>query len=479
MSDPLPTRPRPSLLRPLLLAVAGVAVLGTSVWLGRQGQEAEQRDASATALRPTQSSIPVPTKTEAAVIVPPTPVPEPSPVAPPMPVAAPAPVAVPEPKVAAAPAPIAVAPIAVAPEALPTPAPVAAREPAPPPTPPATMPAAVSAPATSPAPPPVPAPAAPLAPASPPAPPPVPAPISPSFDVVRVSPTGDAVVAGRAEPGASVAILDNGRAIGRATADSNGQFVYLSDKGLPSGGQELSLTAKGPDGKETEGGAPVVVIVPDRRPPTPPAPVAQPAAPASQTVAAPAQVPPAAAPAAAIAVLTPVDAPSQLLQGPSSGQDKLALALVDYDGKGNIRFAGTAPAGVTVRLYVDDVVVGEAQADAKGHWNLQPGAAILAGVHRLRLDQLAGSGAVQARLELPFQRAALSDQDVPEGRVVVQPTQNLWRIARHAYGRGIRYTEIFEANRDQIRDPNLIFPGQVFAIPHPGPPTPTSSNSSR
>lgn len=42
---------------------------------------------------------------------------------------------------------------------------------------------------------------------------------------------------------------------------------------------------------------------------------------------------------------------------------------------------------------------------------------------------------------------------------------SLWRISRQIYGRGVRYTEIFEANKDQIRDPNLIYPGQIFVLP--------------
>jgi len=50
-------------------------------------------------------------------------------------------------------------------------------------------------------------------------------------------------------------------------------------------------------------------------------------------------------------------------------------------------------------------------------------------------------------------------------RVIIQPGDNLWTIARHIYGRGIQYTIIYEANRDQIRDPDLIYPGQVFATP--------------
>ncbi|HUF45540.1 MAG TPA: LysM peptidoglycan-binding domain-containing protein, partial [Aestuariivirgaceae bacterium] len=56
------------------------------------------------------------------------------------------------------------------------------------------------------------------------------------------------------------------------------------------------------------------------------------------------------------------------------------------------------------------------------------------------------------------------------GRVVIQPGNNLWRISRVIYGRGVEYTVIYEANREQIRDPDLIYPGQIFATPGVNPP---------
>jgi nucleoid-associated protein YgaU len=72
---------------------------------------------------------------------------------------------------------------------------------------------------------------------------------------------------------------------------------------------------------------------------------------------------------------------------------------------------------------------------------------------------------VASRIEVPFQRDRLPEDLVQDGRMVVQPGQNLWRIARNTYGRGVRYTVIYAANRDTIRDPRLIYPGQVFALP--------------
>ena len=58
-----------------------------------------------------------------------------------------------------------------------------------------------------------------------------------------------------------------------------------------------------------------------------------------------------------------------------------------------------------------------------------------------------------------------------EGRIVIQPGNNLWRISRVLYGTGNKFTMLYEANKDQIRNPNLIYPGQVFRTPDVAPKT--------
>ena len=51
--------------------------------------------------------------------------------------------------------------------------------------------------------------------------------------------------------------------------------------------------------------------------------------------------------------------------------------------------------------------------------------------------------------------------------VTVQPGFTLWQIASESYGDGVLYVQVFEANRDKIRNPDLIYPGQVFTVPIP------------
>jgi nucleoid-associated protein YgaU len=50
-------------------------------------------------------------------------------------------------------------------------------------------------------------------------------------------------------------------------------------------------------------------------------------------------------------------------------------------------------------------------------------------------------------------------------QVTVQPGFTLWGIAQERYGDGVMYVQVFEANKDKIKDPNLIYPGQVFSVP--------------
>ncbi len=75
------------------------------------------------------------------------------------------------------------------------------------------------------------------------------------------------------------------------------------------------------------------------------------------------------------------------------------------------------------------------------------------------------AGTVLARVATMFAREELTE-GFPQNRfVIVQPGNSLWRIARRTYGEGIRYSVIYQANQGQIRDPDLIYPGQIFVVP--------------
>jgi nucleoid-associated protein YgaU len=289
----------------------------------------------------------------------------------------------------------------------------------------------------------------------------------PTFDVVRINPQGNAVMAGHATPGSQVTITDAGKEIGRTQADQHGDWVFVPSTPLPSGAREVTLAERTPNGTETKGDRSVLLVVPQ---------VAAAGTAVTQT-----RMPPMAVltgPGVAPLVLT---GPGQASGSASPGQSRLALGAAEYDQRGKIGLSGTAPPGATVRLYVDNHPIGQAVANPSGQWTFSTGNTVGSGPHTLRLDQIAPNGTVAFRLDRPFTREPMAAANLPAGHIAIEPGQNLWTIARHAYGQGTEYTVIFQANRGEIRNPDLIYPGQVFALPGPvsAPAIPASSSTSR
>lgn len=316
-----------------------------------------------------------------------------------------------------------------------------------PPAPQASAPPKPVAAAPQPAPPPTssPAPAAPAAPASA-------ATLAevPRFDIVRVDPSGHAVIAGRAAPGSEITVLDGDREIGHVTADNEGNWVLVPDQPLPTGQRQLTLRAKARDGSVTSSDGIVAMLVPER---APPAAAAQPGA-----------TPKTEAP---VALLLPKEGPAKPMQLPplaGKGEDRLSLDIIEYGTKGNVILQGRAAPNARIDAFLGDKKVGSATADMDGKWQIVTGEDIKPGRYKLRLDSQNQAGKQVAQLNMPFERATLPDQ-IPNDLVIVQPGNSLWRIARRSYGRGIRYVEIYRANRSQVKSPNLIFPGQLLTVP--------------
>lgn len=268
---------------------------------------------------------------------------------------------------------------------------------------------------------------------------------APSFDVVRVNPQGDTVMAGRARPGARIEIYDGDRKIGEVEADRRGEWVFVPETPLAPGNRRLSLIMREKDGNGVPSSSDVIVIVPER---------------GSENQAVAMRVPKEGQPGSVEILQRPGEDPAGV-----AGAMKFAVDAIDYDAVGMLDIVGKAPPGSLVQLYLDNQFLGRAQADARGQWSLKPGKPVGIGNYVLRADQIEADGKVVTRLEVQFARLEPLKDVKPGALVVVKDGNSLWRIARSTYGDGFKYTSIFNENRDQIKDANLIFPGQVFKLP--------------
>ena len=271
--------------------------------------------------------------------------------------------------------------------------------------------------------------------------------IVPSFDVVRTGPLGNTVLAGRAAPRSSISVMSGDREIGSATADRHGEWVMILETPLQARTHELTVNSRLGEEPPVFGNRSVMIVVPERK----------------RDASATGQ------PSGAFAVLMPNqdgNSPHILQMPGKTGDSQLSVDVIDY-GKGgqDLVVGGRATQHGKLRLYIENKFVGETVSDKDGRWELRPDKSIPTGEQTLRADLLGPEGRIRIRVELPFSRSEPS-MDL-EGRryVIVQPGNSLWRLARAAYGKGIRYTLIFERNRHQIVDPDLIYPGQVFEIP--------------
>ena len=213
----------------------------------------------------------------------------------------------------------------------------------------------------------------------------------PVFDIARIERTGDAVVAGRAAPGAIVELLRNGERLDGATADQSGQFVMVPPR-LPLGDYELTLRSRLPDGTMATSKQGVVVA---------------------------------------------------LAETESSSGVNRSRAEVPFN---------VPETAATNRLSLD--------RDQARLLSQPP-------LHIAKRQDVAAS-------ELPRAAAAARLSDGGSSSPVVEPKiattvvsrgDSLWRISRVTYGVGTRYAVVYKANRDQIRDPNRIYPGQIFVLP--------------
>lgn len=279
------------------------------------------------------------------------------------------------------------------------------------------------------------------------------APTAPTFDIVKVGPTGTAVIAGRAEPGSKVTVRDGDKVIGEVTADRRGEWVLVPDQPVGPGDRLLSLEASNP-----QGGPPVksnetvaLSIAPDTS--------------GGKRETALAVVLPRDGSGAARVLQRP-EGPAQTAERASSAEHPTALSMetVEYDGQGRVVLSGRATPGASVQIYAGNQPLAMATADAVGQWSATSARRVAPGGVELRLDELAADGRVAQRVVMPLAQAT-AVQLTPGQTYTVQAGNNLWQISRRAYGSGNRYLIIYSANLGQIRDPERIYPGQVFKLP--------------
>lgn len=327
--------------------------------------------------------------------------------------------------------------------------------------------------------------------------------LSPTFDIVRVDPDGSGLIAGVANPGSKISLLMDGTPDVSTLVPDDGQFVLMFDLPKSGGPKSLSLKETNADGTtiiSTE----TVLINPTSESEevknTPDVPLASGETVVksdSEEVVTTAEVSSVeeeikvvtaevASKSDSEVLATNIDENttkkkptivivdnegSKVVQSsplPISPKDSdtenVVIDTITYDNEGEVAISGRGSAGDFVQIYLDNKPVLLTSIGVDGSW-VTPLTNIKQGLYNLRADEVSKSGVVLSRVETPFQRENVVIAAKGASAITVQPGYTLWAIAREKYGSGFQYVRVYQANQDLIKNPDLIYPGQVFKLP--------------
>ena len=318
-----------------------------------------------------------------------------------------------------------------------------------------------------------------------------------TIDLARVKPDGAAVFAGTAAANAKIRIFEGDILLGETVANANGEWVIVLEKSLAAGQHLISVAMERSDGttemadrslaveiyQDTET-KPLVALLPETATEVPvliqsPDDVdkAKLAATASEATASEATASEATASEAIVVDPAKADAamPETAAAAPGKAQANsqiaasqiaaLAPSAIVWRDASRILISGTSRGGVRVAVNDAKGQFGEALVLADGAWQVAGSLDMDIAVNQLRFALFDDANQIIARYDLPVKARDLAKGQDGSPLVVVNKGDMLWRIAYHQLGEGVKYVDIVRRNQQDIADPDLIYPKQIFAVP--------------
>jgi len=251
--------------------------------------------------------------------------------------------------------------------------------------------------------------------------------VTPAFDVLRVEPNGSTVIAGRAEPDATVEVASGDNIVAAIKAGPSGDFAIVLDQPLPAGDHQLVLRATSKGGETVVSEETATVSVPESKDGKLLAMVTKPGK-ASRLIALPdaennaSNTAPAGADSAATTLPELPGAASDLVaaappmapvppaaspEAPAAPTSAAGIQISAVEIEGSRLFiAGRAPSGASLLGFADDQTVGRAKATNEGNFVIEGTIDLPVGTHTIAVELMDGAGKTALRVEVPFDRPA-------------------------------------------------------------------------
>ena len=270
--------------------------------------------------------------------------------------------------------------------------------------------------------------------------------IPPTFDVANFSRDGASVIAGRSSPEIQVRVLANSISVAEEKTTPSGEFTAIFSLELTPQPIEIKLAAVSPvDGslvysRETL----FAMLLEDQE----------------------------GSGGERIEQIQIVEFDEDIVV--NSPDNELLLGVVAYEESGKISLSGSGDPDNEARILLDGNLIQSEEITEEGKWTAEL-SEVEPGDYFLTIDEVGDEGKVVEKVETPLrieppEQAMEAQEKIQENPklatlVTVQKGFTLWGISRRNYGLGRLYVRIYNANTDQIDDPDLIYPGQIFVVP--------------
>ena len=258
-----------------------------------------------------------------------------------------------------------------------------------------------------------------------------------TFDIVRISKTGDIVIAGKSEPNEIIELLDGEEIIAEVISDENGEWIWVSKLTIKSGIKKFKLQYKNNLYKSSISDQTVIILVDNQSHSVP-----------------------------KVARVFRSDVENIDLLNLEKLSDAITLDFLSYSPPGLVILSGRTISNTEIEILKSSEILGKTKSNENGVWKFIIKKNEYANEEISIKTTINGETLIltydQAEIKKRFKN---TNYEFYDDRIIVQKGNSLWRIARKTLGGGIFYTEIYKNNLAKIKNPNLIYPGQVFNLP--------------
>ena len=252
-----------------------------------------------------------------------------------------------------------------------------------------------------------------------------------TFDIVRLDKKGDVVIAGKTSPNIKVDILDGNETLASVFSDSNGDWVWVSEKPLPEGIKRFNL--KHFDGEDEFFSHQNIIILREKN-----KYLSSKILKFSKTSS-----------------IEIINNKKKILG--------LSLDIAEYLDEDSLMLTGRTKPNAKVKLFFSDNFIKDSTSDNRGVWKIELKNFEFTDNNLIVTTEIEGQ---KIKLKTKIFEKKIDPNFIFEKEVIVKNGNSLWRIARKTLGGGVYYSEIYKSNMKEIENPDLIFPGQVFNIPN-------------